>query len=289
MNEINYIDLIGKYYTDSIVHTTGDPAVYDDIVWETTPIPQAELDLTYLIELKTEKILEFSEFARQTIIGGFESSALGSPHYYDTEPEDQLNMIGVVTSGTDGPYACRLATQGTQAYTFSIPGSPQTLIEATTPTGLANDTTTYTATINVDGQDVNISVEGSSAQTFGDLVTEINNQFPGSPAIASIELLSGNIVCTSTSYGSSSTISTTDGNLFSSLNYFIDVAIPVDGLDAANGPKEYKWHTHEQITQVLNGGKIIKLQILQYFNIKQEEILAAPDVATVEAITWDYV
>jgi hypothetical protein len=40
----NYIEVIGCYYNDAEAWTAGDPTVYGNIVWETTPISQAELD-----------------------------------------------------------------------------------------------------------------------------------------------------------------------------------------------------------------------------------------------------
>jgi hypothetical protein len=48
----DYVTLIGEMFPDaSICCPTGkDPTVYADIVWHTTPIPQATLDATVLIE-----------------------------------------------------------------------------------------------------------------------------------------------------------------------------------------------------------------------------------------------
>lgn len=41
------------------------------------------------------------------ITGGFWSSALGAPHQYSSELDDQLNLTGVILRGFDSPYACR--------------------------------------------------------------------------------------------------------------------------------------------------------------------------------------
>lgn len=41
------------------------------------------------------------------IAAGFESSALGSPHYYDCATHDQINILGLVATGIDYPYPCR--------------------------------------------------------------------------------------------------------------------------------------------------------------------------------------
>lgn len=53
---------------------------------------------------------------------------------------------------------------------FPGPGSGSNL----TATGLANDATAYTATVTVNGTPHAVSVTGSTAQTFADLITEIN-------------------------------------------------------------------------------------------------------------------
>ncbi len=41
------------------------------------------------------------------ITAGFASTALGSPHFYTSQLDDQLNLTGAVLRGLDMPYACR--------------------------------------------------------------------------------------------------------------------------------------------------------------------------------------
>lgn len=160
----SYLEIIGEYYPGTSCYTTDDPNVYDSIIWDDTPIAQAELDAAILDDYKKAKIAEFSGLARNEIIAGFASSALGSVHWYDSDETDQLNLIGAVTAGTDMMYSCRV------------------------------------------------------------------------------------------------------GN--------------------ASAPKEYKQHTHAQLLTVINDGKDIKLGILQNFNTKKGQILAAADKAAVDTITW---
>jgi hypothetical protein len=92
-------------------------------------------------------------------------------------------------------------------------------------TGLANDATTYTATIVVDGVSFAVSVVGSAAQTFTTLITEINADLPGTPAAIS----GGDIVVTSAVTGNSSFILITDGTLFSTLTGYVVLSAAVDG------------------------------------------------------------
>lgn len=52
------------------------------------------------------KSAEINAACAAAIVGGFTSSALGTPHTYDSALEDQLNLIGAVSLGVDLPYRC---------------------------------------------------------------------------------------------------------------------------------------------------------------------------------------
>lgn len=142
------------------------------------------------------------------------------------------SIVFAGTAGTAATYTTTVdlfttpspATSGYQEATFTSP------ITGTDPTGLANDPTVYTATVDVDGTPNAISVTGSTAQTFTTLLSEINADLTG--AVASI--VSGALRITSSSTGVTSTISITDTDLFSTLTNFdvIDTAVP--GVDAVN-------------------------------------------------------
>lgn len=49
------------------------------------------------------------------ITAGFQSVALGEPHLYSSELDDQLNLTGAILRGLDMPYACR-DDQGVKAF-----------------------------------------------------------------------------------------------------------------------------------------------------------------------------
>lgn len=112
----NYLEVISECFPDAEAYTAGDPTVYGNIVWVTTPIAQATLDVAYLAQLKTDKIIELSVAAEDEIVNGFPSLALGTEHWYDSEPEDQLNLIGSVASGDDMYYSCRETQTGPKTY-----------------------------------------------------------------------------------------------------------------------------------------------------------------------------
>lgn len=94
-------------------------------------------------------------------------------------------------------------------------------------TGLANDATVYTATVTVDGGGDAISIVGSAAQTYTTLITELDADTTG----GTWSLIGGNLVCTSSTTGESSTIAITDTDLFLTLTDFvaINAAVPGDG------------------------------------------------------------
>ncbi|EPZ4326337.1 hypothetical protein ACXM96_002247 [Pseudomonas aeruginosa] len=50
-----------------------------------------------------------------TITAGFQSAALGEPHQYSSQLDDQLNLTGAILRGLDMPYACR-DEQGVKAF-----------------------------------------------------------------------------------------------------------------------------------------------------------------------------
>lgn len=67
-------------------------------------IAQELIDPIY--KLKRAKIAELDVICKKTILGGFTSSALGSPYRYSSEPEDQNNLMGARLFGVDMPYVC---------------------------------------------------------------------------------------------------------------------------------------------------------------------------------------
>lgn len=74
-------------------------------------IPAAEALLSInppqtLESAQATKVTEINATCAAAIVGGFASSALGTPHTYDSALEDQLNLIGAVSLGIDLPYRC---------------------------------------------------------------------------------------------------------------------------------------------------------------------------------------
>ena len=121
---ITYIEAISAFYPNYQVSSTSNE--YADIQWGTyAPISQEELNSKILEITKTKKIQELSDACERAIISGFESSAVGEPHIYDSEAVDQINLIGAVMStaptqaepmGYSIYYACRDVASGVKEY-----------------------------------------------------------------------------------------------------------------------------------------------------------------------------
>jgi hypothetical protein len=102
-----------------------------------------------------------------------------------------------------------------------------------TSSPIGGTSTDYFAEIAVDGVgSPPISIAGDDAQTFGELITQLNLNISGATA----SLFGGNIRITSNSTGSSSTIDISKSppapDLFQSLSNYDDILAAVDGVDA---------------------------------------------------------
>lgn len=64
-----------------------------------------------LAALYEQKLQEINTGCNRHIEGGFISSALGEPHRYSSQMDDQINLTGMVLSGLDASYACFDANQ----------------------------------------------------------------------------------------------------------------------------------------------------------------------------------
>lgn len=112
---ISYIGVISENFPTTKCHAMGK--LYSDIIWgANTPIDQTTLDVLILAAVKRERILDLSNFAYVDITSGFSSSALGAVYYYDSEQEDQINLIGAVTSASSVPFSCRTTPTSSKSY-----------------------------------------------------------------------------------------------------------------------------------------------------------------------------
>ncbi len=144
---------------------------------------------------------------------------------------DDANDRFVVTSkstGASSTIAVTAGSTGTDVFAQVITDSaPTAMTIGTAVDGEDAVVTTYTASVSVDGGANAISIDGSAAQTFGDLIIELNADLSG--AVASLD--GGNIKITSDSTGASSVIAITDTDLFAALAGYSEIETAVDGED----------------------------------------------------------
>jgi hypothetical protein len=104
-------------------------------------------------------------------------------------------------------------------------------LQSTDVTGLNNDTTLYGADVEIENVTFQLHFAGSTCQTFGALLTQINSVIAGS---GTADLLAGNIRITSALLGTTSIVAIEDGPsgflpLFGSSNLFVKVDTAVYG------------------------------------------------------------
>jgi len=89
---------------------------------------------------------------------------------------------------------------------------------------------TYSATITINGTSHSLTVAGTAAPTYADLITYLSANLPN----ATVSLDTGNIVITSNALGTNSTVTVADNNMFSSLAGYVDIETPVVGTAEIN-------------------------------------------------------
>ena len=104
----------------------GDPNVYSNILSSDTLPTEAEIVAVRVDLVKSHVIDELSAQCEASIENGFISDALGTPHYYDSQIVDQINLIGAYimssASGQPMPYATRDLETMVKHY---VPHSPE--------------------------------------------------------------------------------------------------------------------------------------------------------------------
>ena len=166
-------------------------------------------------------------------------------HVYDSDGTELSNALVTTTlSGAtdfcyDGRYvwvtcggeSSSPATTGYQIRNFSQTLTRDTLTNLGLP---ANEATTFTIGILLDGVSVTLNFQGSELSTFGRLIDAINDGVPGTP----VSISGTTLVFTSNTSGSSSAVLVT-GNAFSGMNIpgeaplYLGADNPVNGQNSA--------------------------------------------------------
>ena len=83
--------------------TTERPSIYHDYIEGAWQLVREAEQITTAINSKTA---ELKIACNESILAGFESSALGSLHHYDCDFHDQLNISGLDQADIDSEYPC---------------------------------------------------------------------------------------------------------------------------------------------------------------------------------------
>lgn len=97
----------------------GDISDYNNYESQDTLPTIAEVQQVRTDLVRTCVIDSLSETCEQYIMAGFVSSALGTPHFYDAELADQINLMGgflITLTGAGIPYAVRNINTGLKEY-----------------------------------------------------------------------------------------------------------------------------------------------------------------------------
>ena len=142
---------------------------------------------------------------------------LGTVTFNDAN--DQFIFVSS-TYGATSSVAVTAGTTGTDVFAQIVTDGAPTSFTYDAAVAGVDGTATYTASINVDGGAIPISVTGWDNQTVTDLLATLNGASNLNGAATASLTSSGDIVVTSATTGTSSTVVITDTDLFSSLTNY---------------------------------------------------------------------
>lgn len=112
----SYLCVYGKALVDGeeVEDTMLEPNTYSSIEALDTTAYCSQINIIDLksgqrlglAEAKSLKVAEINTKAESLITSGFNSSALGSPHTYQSDRDDQLNLLGTYQAGVDSLFKC---------------------------------------------------------------------------------------------------------------------------------------------------------------------------------------
>ena len=98
-----------KYFKNELNEIFGFDDDFDGVPEELNSITEEEKNKILapkLLEVKNQRFAEINLSCQKEIESGFKSNALGESHLYQSDKQDQLNLVGVVTSGVAQPFKC---------------------------------------------------------------------------------------------------------------------------------------------------------------------------------------
>jgi len=188
-----------------------------------------QLEVNALIA-EINRFASATEFNGQKLLDGSFTSLI--VHFgVDASANSQLDIAaaaGITSTAVDMAFILSgTSTPFTGAQVVNVGGS----VTGADATGIPNVAGPFTATITVDGVATAISIAGTAAQTYTDLIIELNADLG---VAATATLSGGNILVTSATTGLTSTVSIADTDLFANVTNFVGFNVPIVGLDISS-------------------------------------------------------
>ena len=228
LSMINVIEAAMNEQTDMIIRMRELAAQAASATIGPTERGFLQLEVDALIA-EINRFASATEFNGQKLLDGSFTSLI--VHFgLDASTNSQLDIAaaaGFTANMIDMAFILTgTGTPSSVSQTVDVAG---TAVSGTTNTGLAASTS-FSASINVDGTDIPISFTTVAGTTdYTTLLGLIDGDLGGA---ATSSLVNGNLVITSATTGSTSSVTITDTNLFSSLTGFVAVDAAVVGPPA---------------------------------------------------------
>jgi len=230
LSMVNVIEAALNEQTDMIIRMRELAAQASSATVGPTERALLQVEVNALIT-EINRFASATEFNGQKLLDGSFTSLI--VHFgLDATADSQLDIAAAAGFTAGIPVDMEFILAGTSTpFTGSQVVNVGGSVTGADATGIPNVAGPFTATITVDGAAQAISIAGTAAQTYTNLINELNADL-GVTATASLS--GGNILITSATTGLTSTVSIADTDLFANVTNFAGFNAPIIGLDISS-------------------------------------------------------